>query len=314
MNATVLQRDAFMPRQPRGLGLGLVLALIAHVLLVIALAIGVNWRSHEPQGVEAELWSATPQAAAPRAVEPEPQPTPPAPKPPQPEPRRPEPAPEPKPAPVQQPVPDPQIAIEKAKREQAKKEQLREEQEEREQAKKEQAKRDKAEQLKKEQAKQDKAKREEAKREESERAKEAQDRKQQLAEKEKERADAAKLAAAREANLKRMMGQAGATGGPTATGTAARSSGPSPGYAGRIAALVKRNIAYQLQSGSAPVATVEVRVASDGTIIGMRLTKSSGDKLYDDAVLRAIDKTGTFPRDTNGTIPSPMELNFRATD
>ncbi|CAN5668958.1 hypothetical protein BH11PSE8_BH11PSE8_16930 [soil metagenome] len=313
MNATVLQRDAFMPRQPRGLGLGLVLALIAHVLLVIALAFGVSWRSHDPQGVEAELWSATPQAAAPRAAEPEPQPEPrpkpPEPKPPQPEARRPEPAPEPKPTPVQPPAPDPQIAIEKAKREQAKKEQLREEQEEREQAKKEQAKRDKAEQLKKEQAKQDKARREEA-----ERAKDEQERKKQLADKEKERADAARLAAAREANLKRMMGQAGATGGPTATGTAARSSGPSPGYAGRIAALVKRNIAYQLRSGSAPVATVEVRVASDGTIIGMRLTKSSGDKLYDDAVLRAIDKTGTFPRDTNGTIPSPMELNFRAND
>lgn len=308
MNATVLQRDVFMPRRPRGLGLGLVLAIIAHVLLVIALAIGVNWRSHEPQGVEAELWSATPQAAAPRAAEPEPQPTPPPPKPPQPEARRPEPAPAPKPAPVQQPVPDPQIAIEKAKREQAKKEQLREEQEEREQAKeqarKEQAKRDKAEQLKKEQAK----------REEAERAKDEQDRKKQLADKEKERADAAKLAAAREANLKRMMGQAGATGGPTATGTAARSSGPSPGYAGRIAALVKRNIAYRNDSGGNPVATVEVRVATDGTIIGMKLTKSSGDKLFDDAVLRAIDKTGIFPRDTNGTIPSPMELNFRAND
>ena len=290
MMDSTLPRDPLMPRRPKGMGAGLMLAILAHLLLILAIAFGVNWRAHEPAGVEAELWSAVPQAAAPRAAAPEPQPQP-APQvvkpPPPPPPKAEEPPPK--------PAPDPQIAIEKAKREEQKKLEEKRQQEEQEQAKREKAKREEA-------------KREEAKREQAEldkqRAKEEQERKKQAA------ADAAKAAAAREAYLQRMQGMAGATGGETSTGTAMQSSGPSASYAGRIIARILPNIIMTDAIDGDPKATVEVKVAPDGRIIGRRLLRSSGVTAWDDAVLRAIDRTDMLPRDVDGRVPPVMELTF----
>jgi colicin import membrane protein len=280
--SAVFARDPFMPRQPRGMGAGLGLALLAHALLIVALAFGVNWRSSEPEGVEAELWSAVPQFEAPRAVTPPPAPAPP-------EPKRPEPV--AKAPPVREPAPDPQIAIEQAKREKAKLEQT-----ERDKAEREKAKRDKA------------------AREEDERAQQRSEQAKKKQQADKDRAEADKLAAAREANLQRMLGQAGATGGATATGSAARTSGPSASYAGRIMARIKPNIVFTDVIDGNPIATVEVRLAPDGTITAKRLVKSSGVKSWDDAVLRAIERTEILPRDTDGRVPGPFEIDFRRRD
>ena len=270
--SAVLARDPFLPRQPRGMGAGLGLALLAHALLIVALAFGVNWRSHEPEGVEAELWSAVPQFEAPRAVTPPPAPAPP-------EPKRPEPV--AKAPPVREPAPDPQIAIEQAKREKAKLEQT---------------------------------KRDKAAREEDERAQQRSEQAKKKQQADKDRAEADKLAAAREANLQRMLGQAGATGSTSATGTAARTSGPSASYAGRIMARIKPNIVFTDVIDGNPIATVEVRLAPDGTIIGKRLVKSSGVKSWDDAVLRAVERTEILPRDTDGRVPGPFEIDFKRRD
>jgi colicin import membrane protein len=114
----------------------------------------------------------------------------------------------------------------------------------------------------------------------------------------------------RQDNLKRMAGQAGATGAPTATGTAARDAGPSASYAGRIVARVKPNIVLTESVPPTLRAEVEVRAAPDGTIVGRRLVKSSGNKDWDDAVLRALERTEILPRDTDGRVPSPMVLIF----
>lgn len=295
MMDSTLPRDPLMPRRPKGMGAGLSLAILAHLLLIIAIAFGVNWRAHEPAGIAAELWSAVPQAAAPRAVSPEPQPQP------QPTPQvKPPPPPPPKAEePPPKPAPDPQIAIEKAKREEQQKLEAKRLQEEQEQAKREKAKR---EEQKREEAKREEAKREEAKREQA--AKEEQERKKLAA------ADAAKAAAAREAYLKRIQGMAGATGGETSTGTAMQSSGPSASYAGRITARILPNIIMTDAIDGDPKATVEVRVAPDGKITGRRLLRSSGVSAWDDAVLRAIDRTDMLPRDVDGRVPPVMELTF----
>src|SRR5947208_787244 len=102
MSTAALQRHGLMPPAPRGLGKGLALALVAHALLLLALTFAVNWRASEPEGVQAELWAAVPQIAAPaRPAEPAAAPAPaaaPPPAPPQPAPRA---------------VVEPQIAIEK---------------------------------------------------------------------------------------------------------------------------------------------------------------------------------------------------------
>ena len=324
MSAAALGRDPFMPRPPPGRGPALGLALLAHVLLIAALTFGVHWRNSEPTTMAAELWSAVPQAAAPRAVEPEPAPTPPPVKRPKPVAKAAEPVAPPKPAPQSQPtLPDPKIAIEQARRDESKRLQAEQEQQRQTKlAKLAKAERDKADRQK---ADQEKAEREQAELEmaarDKLRAKEALAQKKTAADKadaaervKGEQAAAAQLAATREANLKRMLGQAGATGGATDTGSAARSSGPSASYAGRIMARIKPNILFSDSVDGNPMATVEVKLAADGTIVGKRLVKSSGVKSWDDAVLRAIERTEVLPRDIDGRVPPPFQIDFRLRD
>ena len=124
--------------------------------------------------------------------------------------------------------------------------------------------------------------------------------------------DAQKLAKLHDENLKRMMGQMNAPA--NATGTAAHNSGPSASYAGRILARIRPNIILTDSVSGNPSTEVEVRCAPDGTIIGRRITQSSGVKEWDDTVLRAIDKTAVLPRDVDGRIPSPIILTFRPQD
>ena len=111
--------------------------------------------------------------------------------------------------------------------------------------------------------------------------------------------------------MKRMMGMAGASGGPEATGTAQASSGPSASYAGKVRAKVKPNVIFTADIAGNPSAEVEVRTTPDGTIVSHRLIKSSGNKAWDDAVMKAIVRTETMPRDGDGRVPTPMILSFR---
>ncbi len=342
-----LQRDVFRPRRPGGLGKGALLAVLVHLLLILALAVGVSWKVRQPEGVEAELWSAVPQIAAPPAAHPAPPtpPTPPAPSPPAPPappPPPPAPAPQVKPVPAAKAEPPPappidaQIAIEQAKREEAKRQQaaeqaaaLKREQAQQDAAKQEaarqqavkqeaarqeaqrQAQLEKAqlEKAQREKAAAEKAAAEEAKRQEAARqAKAEQERKKQQ---EEQARVAAATAAQREAYLQRMQSQAGAA---NSTGTAARNSGPSATYAGRIKARIKPNIVFSDSISGNPLATVEVRVAPDGAIVSRRLVHSSGVRAWDDAVLRAIDKTETLPRDIDGSVPPRLQIEFKPND
>jgi colicin import membrane protein len=59
---------------------------------------------------------------------------------------------------------------------------------------------------------------------------------------------------------------------------------------------------------------VEVKCSPDGTIVDRKLLKSSGNKGWDEAVLKALDKTEKLPRDTDGRVPSPMVITFRPRD
>ncbi|HEX6017186.1 MAG TPA: cell envelope integrity protein TolA [Burkholderiaceae bacterium] len=289
LDSTLKRHDSLMPQRPGGMGKGTAMALLVHVGLLIALAFGVSWRSQTPAGVSAELWSAVPQIAAPPAAPPQPKPapTPPAPKP--------EAAP---PKPTQQQI-EAQIAIEKEKAERKQREQ--QELERKEQQRKEQQR--------KEQERQEQERREQE-RIEREKAQKLAAQKQRELEAKRQKEEEVRQAKQREENLKRIQSQAG-TGSPDATGTAVRESGPSASYAGRIIARVKPNIVLTDEVPGNPVARVEVRCAPDGTIIGRRLVKSSGNKEWDDAVLRAIDRTEVLPRDIDGRVPSSIEIDFR---
>lgn len=292
--------DFAPPPQPAAVR-AFVLAVIAHLLLLLALTWGVNWkRESENVAAEAELWSAVPQQAAPRVVQAPPLPAPPPP-PPAPEPKVVAPPPPPAPAPVPK---QPDIALEREKKKQELAERKKEELE---QQKKLEA-RKKREDLEREKKLEAQKKQEELK---QQKLAEEKKKKEELA-KAKTKQDEAKLAALRKENLERMM--KGATGAPASPGATARSSGPSATYAGRIAARIKPNIVFTDQVSGNPAATVEIRLAPDGTIVGRKLLESSGVKSWDEAVLRAIDRTEVLPRDTDGRVVPQFPIRFRPHD
>ena len=311
-------RPEFAPPPQRGTFRAVLLALIAHVLLIIALTWGVSWRREaENDAVEAELWSSTIQQAAPRAVAPTPPPPAPAPTPAPPPPPPPPPPPQaarpPEPAPPPPKAPD--IALEREKKLKEQKEREREEEVARQQQQKKlEAARKAAQEKKEQEAKERERAEEEAERKKEQQQKLAEAKKKQEAEaakkKEAEAKAAAQAAADRAATLKRMQALAG-TGGE---GNAARSSGPSGSYGGKVAAAVRPNVVFpeaELVNGN-PGAEFDVRLAPDGTIVGTpTLVKTSGLPNWDEAALRALQKTEKLPRDVDGTVPPRLIVTLR---
>ena len=278
MSQLALAHDALLPRAPGGQAPGAALSLLVHLGLVAALTVSIDWRAKTPEVFSAELWASVPQAAAPAEVAPPP--------------------PAPPPAPVQRteapPEPKPDIAIERAREKPRKPEPLPPVPD----PKKADAERKKV---------------------EAERKRTDDERKLAEQQQREAKAEDERLARQREENLRRMMGQAGSTGptgtAPANTGTAAQSRGPSASYAGRVRAVVHDNIRLVNRNVPGnPVAEVEVTTAPSGTIISRRLIKSSGHKEWDEAVLRAIDKTPALPADTDGRVPPSLILAFRPDD
>ena len=297
-------------------GLPIAMALGVHALLVLALTWGVAWQqTQQAAAFDVELWSDIPIAAAPppepvAEPKPEPEPLP-----------TPEPEPEPEPEPPAPPPPEPEpagptaadIALEK-QRVQEELEQRRAQQlakEKADEALKDKKAKEKAVQLAKEKAAKEKtakekAAKEKAAREKAAKEKAAKEKAEQLARQEKALKD--KLRQEQLARLSSMAGTAGQTG------EAARASGPSANYAGKVVGAIRPNIVFTDVVQGNPAAEVEVITNPAGDIVGRKLRTSSGSPAWDDAVLRAIDRTGALPRDTNGRVPSPMLIRFRPKD
>jgi colicin import membrane protein len=285
---------------------------------MVALTAGIQWNQDNSLSVEAELWAAVPMAVAPKLVEAEPPPPPPPPP--------------PAPKEMVKPPPEPtsnvdaDIALAKRKKqleedkkkqevleaERLKKEQLKKEEEKKAKLKEKEQKEIKDKALKEKELK------EKEKKEKERKEKELKDKETKKLQEQKEAkpspADTKKLEALRQENMKRIAGMAGATGDENATGTAQRSAGPSDSYGGRIRGRIKPNITFTEDIASNAPAEVEVRCAPDGTIVGKKLIKSSGNAAWDDAVLKAIDKTEILPRDIDGRIHSPLVISFRPKD
>jgi colicin import membrane protein len=260
-------------------------SLLLHLLLAAALTWGVSWKRNDPVlSFEAELWSALPQEAAPPLE---------APPPPPPEPVV-APTPAPAPPPQAQAVPDADIALEREKKRKA---------DEKKKAKALADKAEKAQKLEEVKAKAKAATQAKLEAKKLETQKEQQSKKQAAAE-----------AKQRKENLDRMNAQLGATGAADAKGSAQKASGPSASYGGKVRAKVKPNIVFTEATTGNPVAEVEVSTTLDGTITSQRLVKSSGNKAWDDAVIKAIIRTESLPRDVDGRVPTPMIIEFRPKD
>jgi colicin import membrane protein len=282
MHQAAAERSEFAPPPPGGHLRAFGLALLAHVLLILALTWGLHWKN-QPQdlAVQAELWSPAPQ----HATAPPPRPPPP-----------PTPRTETKPPPPPQPVApiqnrDAEIALERKKKEQAER-----------QAAAEQARL--KQQAEKKAAEQAKRKEEEAARKaEAEKLAKAEAQKKEQAEQARKQAEADD-AARRKAAVERARQLAGDD---------ERDAGPSGDYAARIRAVVRPNIVFTDSAPGNPVAEVEVHTGPTGAIISRRITKSSGVKSWDEAVLRALDRTEKLPSDS-GRYWNPMLISFKLRD
>jgi len=287
--SVLLARDPLLPRPPDGLGRGALLALAVHLGLLVALALAVNWRQRSPETFSAEIWAALPEQAAPRPVPREPAPTP-------------KPAPPAVAPPVPAPAPAPteaDIALERAK--------LRAEQQERER----QAAIDKQRRLAQEREAEEKRAREAEAALLKQQRELQRKRQEELARQAEEARRQAALEKQRQENLRRMLGQAGATGAPSATGQAARDAGPSASYAGKLIAHIRGNIVSVDDFAPTLEAVVEVRASPTGTVLSRRITRPSGNPAWDEVVLRAIDRSGRLPADTDGRVPTSIEISFR---
>jgi len=116
----------------------------------------------------------------------------------------------------------------------------------------------------------------------------------------------------RQDDLKRMMSQAGGTG------DAAKSQGPrgDPGYANKVAAKIRSNTVFEVPAGLAGNPPVEyaVELLPDGSVRGIRKTRSSNVPGFDEAVARAIEKSQPFPPDKDGKVPGSINVIHKPKD
>ena len=124
--------------------------------------------------------------------------------------------------------------------------------------------------------------------------------------KEEAAAPEATQAKLRQEQLQRIQGLAHATGSPDAKGAALRASAPSASYAGKIIEQIKENTTFTDASAGRPWVVVLVKTTQSGFIVNRYVVSTSGNKAWDAAVLRAVDKMATVPRDDDGRIPDVL--------
>lgn len=254
------------------------LALGVHVLFVLMLVFGVSWQTHHPEAVMVDLWETLPDTPPPPAS---PRPPPPV--------KAPKPAPvAPTPKPVEKEPPPPKtpdIALEKKKAE--------------------------AERLKKLQAMQaaeEKARAEAAK---ALREKQQAEQKRQALLRQMEEEDlkqrVAAEAAANEARLARLT-QAQAA----ANKRQAEVASVVGQYRDQISAKVRGNTRLPDNLKGNPEVRCLVKLLPTGEVVSVRVTKSSGNPAYDDAVVRAIEKSSPLPlpNDRDARAAFVPELSF----
>jgi len=284
-----LPADApFVSRPAPRLAAG-VLALGVHAVFVLLLVFGVSWQTQRPAPVMVDLWETLPKAAPPAALKP-PEPPPP------PQVKTPAPAkvaPAPKAAADEPPPPRaPDIALEKKKAEVERLQRLKAIQAEEEKARAEAA-RVEAEAARKAHEKQ----LAEQKKRELLRQMEEEDLMRRMADEEAasealamRQAEARAAAGKRQAEVARVVGQ----------------------HRDQISAKVRGNTRPPDNLKGNPEVRCAVRLLPTGEVQSVRVTQSSGNAAYDEAVVRAIVKSSPLPlpADRDARAAFVPELSF----
>jgi colicin import membrane protein len=247
-----------------------------HALFVLLLVFGVSWQTEHPAPVMVDLWQSLPKAASQPVAVPPPESAKPAPA------FKPEkPAPAPKPEAEEPPPKAPDIALEKKRAETERLKKLKAIQEADDQARKDAAQAE-ADALKQARDKRQAEQKAEQKRQALLRQLEADELKQSMAnESAANAARAAKLAeaqaaGARQAALSQTIGK----------------------YRDLISATVRGNTRLPDNLKGNPQVRCLVKLLPTGDVVSVRVTQSSGNPAYDEAVVRAIEKSSPLPLPT----------------
>ena len=283
------------PRSEPGKWKALTLAVLVHVLLALALLIGMQWRQQAPASMAVEVWRSVPNAAASQPVPVE-VPEQVAPPPPPPEPAKAEPQPAPKPEIKAEPKPSikPDIAV-KAEKNAEKNAKETPKEREREKAKaKEPAPKEPPKEV-------SKAKPESK----PEPAKPSFDDalKREMAQLDRQKSlQSEHLRAEQES---RQMSQLKAD-----QASAARASGLAS-YTGKIRGKVRGNVVLPPNLAGNPSAVFLVTQLPSGEVVAVKMVKTSGSPAYDNAIERAILKSSPLPLpDDKADFQRELKLTF----
>ncbi|CAE6809072.1 hypothetical protein R70006_05675 [Paraburkholderia domus] len=337
----MIRKNSEYPLQPpreRGTGRAFAFALVMHALLGFFLYHGIQWQNSTPAGAEAELWTEVPDAAIPR--QPPPPPVPVAPAPPLPD--------EQADIALQEKKRQQQEAARQAQLAEQLRQQKLQAQQEAEAKRQQQLAADQAAQLaaqKAAAAKQKQVQQQQAanlkQQQLAEQQKQQQLKEQQQQEQQKQaeadaqkkadaqkaakakaqaQADAAaqakKLDAERRARLAQMQGSAGGEGstgnGLAKSGTGSGSGGTatSPGYADKVRRVVRPNISWGGETEGLET-VISVRCSPTGTLLDAQISRSSGNSAWDDAALRAVQRSNPMPQDIDGKTPTSFKITLR---
>lgn len=150
---------------------------------------------------------------------------------------------------------------------------------------------------------------------EKEQAKKAEAPKEPSAAEVKANAAAEKVRADQLARLRAAAGAEGGSGGTVGSGVGGGGNAP-PGWTDKVIKKVKPLIVFNAESVSGnPAAVIQVSLAPDGAILSTSVLTSSGNSGWDRAVLLALSRAESLPKDDNGKIPQrEVKLTFKPKD
>ena len=131
----------------------------------------------------------------------------------------------------------------------------------------------------------------------------------------KANAAAEKVRADQLARLRAAAGAEGGSGGTTGSGVGGGGNAP-PGWTDKVVKKVKPLIVFNPESISGnPATVVKVDLAPDGAILSTSILSSSGNAGWDRAVLLALTRAESLPKDDHGKIPQrEVKLTFKPKD
>jgi colicin import membrane protein len=322
-----------LPPRERGTGRAFALALLMHVLLGFFLYHGIHWQNSTPAGAEAELWSEVPEQPAPTPAPPPPAAVAPAPPIDQ----------EQADIALQEKKREQQEAAARAAllAEQQRQQQLAEQEAqaqrqralEQQQAalaaqkaaaaaaaaklkQQQQLQQQHAEQLRQQLVEQQKLAQEKQEQQQLEAQKKAAAEKaakaQALAEQQARQKQLDQERQTRLAQLQGLAGESSTGQGLAKSGTGSGSGGTatSPGYADKVKRRVRPNIVWAGETQGLET-VIEVHCAPTGTLLSATIERSSGNSQWDDAALRAVQKSDPMPLDENGKTPGSFKITMR---